>query len=61
MPGPRAGGVPRVLLGDFNTTLDHREIRGLLRRSSDDRPGAAAHAELVLAQLEAMGPRVGAR
>ncbi|MGH2841553.1 MAG: endonuclease/exonuclease/phosphatase family protein, partial [Solirubrobacteraceae bacterium] len=30
LPGPRAGGVPRILLGDFNGTLDNREIRRLL-------------------------------
>ena len=98
--------MPRVLLGDFNATLDHREIRGLLRRGHVDAadplgdglrptwpttgrappftidhmllpapvkvsrmslhtvPGTdhrALIAELVLPQLEAMGPRVGAR
>ena len=30
MPGPRAGRVPRILAGDFNGTLDHREIRRVL-------------------------------
>ncbi|MBW3607812.1 MAG: endonuclease/exonuclease/phosphatase family protein [Actinobacteria bacterium] len=32
LPDPRAGGVPRVLLGDFNATLDHHEMRRLLGR-----------------------------
>jgi endonuclease/exonuclease/phosphatase (EEP) superfamily protein YafD len=30
MPGPRAGRVPRILAGDFNGTLDHREIRRVI-------------------------------
>ena len=37
LPGPDAGGgVPRVLLGDFNATLDHHELRGLLDRGYAD-------------------------
>ncbi|HEV2060087.1 MAG TPA: endonuclease/exonuclease/phosphatase family protein, partial [Solirubrobacteraceae bacterium] len=32
LPDPRAGGLPRVLLGDFNATLDHHEMRRLLDR-----------------------------
>ncbi|HEV2777187.1 MAG TPA: endonuclease/exonuclease/phosphatase family protein [Solirubrobacteraceae bacterium] len=36
LPGPCAGGVPRVLLGDFNATLDHREMRRLLDRGYVD-------------------------
>lgn len=30
LPGPNAGGRPRILLGDFNATLDHRELRRVL-------------------------------
>lgn len=36
LPDPRAGTVPRVLLGDFNATLDHHELRRLLRRGYVD-------------------------
>jgi len=36
LPGPRAGTIPRLLLGDFNGTLDHREIRRLLDRGFYD-------------------------
>ena len=36
LPGPRAGAVPRVLLGDFNATLDHHELRRLLDRGYAD-------------------------
>ncbi len=36
LPEPRAGGVPRVLLGDFNATLDHHELRRLLGRGYVD-------------------------
>ena len=36
LPGPRAGGTPRVLIGDFNATLDHREMRRLLARGYVD-------------------------
>lgn len=37
LPGPHAtGGVPRVLLGDFNATLDHHELRRLLDRGYVD-------------------------
>ena len=31
-PGPRDGSTPRILAGDFNGTLDHREIRRLIDR-----------------------------
>jgi endonuclease/exonuclease/phosphatase (EEP) superfamily protein YafD len=30
LPGPKAGGTPRILIGDFNATLDHRELRRVL-------------------------------
>ena len=30
LPGPRAGRTPRILAGDFNATLDHRELRRVL-------------------------------
>jgi endonuclease/exonuclease/phosphatase family metal-dependent hydrolase len=36
LPGPSAGRVPRVLVGDFNATLDHREMRRLLGRGFYD-------------------------
>ncbi|HEV7804859.1 MAG TPA: endonuclease/exonuclease/phosphatase family protein [Solirubrobacteraceae bacterium] len=36
LPGPERAGVPRVLLGDFNATLDHRELRRLLARGYRD-------------------------
>ena len=36
LPGPDAGGVPRLLLGDFNATLDHRELRRVLDRGYVD-------------------------
>jgi len=36
LPGPRAGSVPRVLLGDFNASLDHHELRRLLGRGYVD-------------------------
>lgn len=36
LPGPRAGDTPRVLIGDFNATLDHRELRRLLDRGYAD-------------------------
>jgi len=34
--GPAAGPIPRVLLGDFNATLDHREFRRVLDRGYYD-------------------------
>lgn len=36
LPDARANGVPRVLLGDFNATLDHHELRRLLSRGYVD-------------------------
>ena len=30
LPGPRAGSTPQILAGDFNATLDHRELRRVL-------------------------------
>lgn len=36
LPGPATGRVPRVLVGDFNATLDHREMRRLLDRGFYD-------------------------
>lgn len=36
LPGPSAARVPRVLVGDFNATLDHRELRRLLGRGFYD-------------------------
>lgn len=36
MPGPREDGVPRLLIGDFNATLDQRELRRLLDRGYYD-------------------------
>ena len=36
LPGPRAGTVPRILLGDFNATLDHHELRRVIDRGYVD-------------------------
>lgn len=36
LPGPSARDVPRLLLGDFNATLDHRELRRVLDRGYHD-------------------------
>ena len=36
LPGPRRDRTPRLLLGDFNATLDHRELRRLLSRGYRD-------------------------
>ena len=36
MPGPGFEGVPWLLLGDFNATLDHAEFRDLLDRGYAD-------------------------
>ena len=41
LPGPREGGTPRILAGDFNGTLDHREMRRLLDRGYVDAADAA--------------------
>jgi endonuclease/exonuclease/phosphatase family metal-dependent hydrolase len=38
---PAPGGVPVVLAGDFNATLDHAQFRGLLRRGYADAASAA--------------------
>ena len=36
MPRPRENGIDHVLAGDFNATLDHRELRRLLDRGYVD-------------------------
>jgi len=36
LPGPDEGGVPNVLLGDFNGTLDNRAVRDVLDRGYVD-------------------------
>ena len=36
LPGPRTGGALRILAGDFNGTIDNREIRRLLGRGYAD-------------------------
>ncbi len=36
LPGPDDGGVPNVLLGDFNGTLDNRVLRDVLARGYVD-------------------------
>lgn len=36
LPGPTQGGRPQVLAGDFNATLDHRELRRVLDRGYVD-------------------------
>jgi endonuclease/exonuclease/phosphatase family metal-dependent hydrolase len=35
-PRPEPGGPPRILLGDFNSTLDHRALRELIARGYRD-------------------------
>ncbi len=47
LPGPRAGAIPRLLVGDFNGTLDHREVRHVLDRGfydAADATGDGLHA-----------------
>lgn len=41
LPGPSDGGEPHILLGDFNATLDNRELRRLLGRGYVDAADAA--------------------
>jgi endonuclease/exonuclease/phosphatase (EEP) superfamily protein YafD len=36
LPGPAAGGMPQILLGDFNGTLDNRAVRDVLDRGYVD-------------------------
>ncbi len=36
LPGPTAGGVPTILAGDYNATLDHHPLRELLDRGYRD-------------------------
>ncbi len=36
LPGPQLRGLPHLLAGDFNATLDHRELRRLLDRGYRD-------------------------
>lgn len=36
LPSPSDGGVPNILLGDFNGTLDNRELRRVLERGYTD-------------------------
>jgi endonuclease/exonuclease/phosphatase (EEP) superfamily protein YafD len=36
LPGPRAGALPRILVGDFNGTLDARAVRAVLDRGFYD-------------------------
>jgi endonuclease/exonuclease/phosphatase (EEP) superfamily protein YafD len=36
LPGPRAGAEPRILVGDFNGTLDQRAVRHVLDRGFYD-------------------------
>jgi endonuclease/exonuclease/phosphatase (EEP) superfamily protein YafD len=36
LPAPAAGGRPNVLAGDFNATLDHRDLRRVLARGFTD-------------------------
>ncbi|GLZ80425.1 endonuclease [Actinorhabdospora filicis] len=40
---PRADGVPRVLAGDFNATLDHAALRALLDSGYTDAAEATGH------------------
>jgi endonuclease/exonuclease/phosphatase family metal-dependent hydrolase len=35
-PAPSPSGPPRILLGDFNSTLDHAAVRALIRRGYRD-------------------------
>jgi len=36
LPGSTDGGLPHILAGDFNATLDHRELRHVLDRGYTD-------------------------
>ena len=36
LPGPADGGVPHLLIGDFNATLDNRALRDMLARGYVD-------------------------
>lgn len=36
LPAPAQGGRPQVLAGDFNATLDHRDLRRVLERGYTD-------------------------
>jgi endonuclease/exonuclease/phosphatase (EEP) superfamily protein YafD len=36
LPDPREHGLPNVLAGDFNATLDHRDLRRVLERGYTD-------------------------
>jgi endonuclease/exonuclease/phosphatase (EEP) superfamily protein YafD len=40
-PVPDADGMPRILLGDFNSTLDHTPVRELIARGYRDAADAA--------------------
>jgi endonuclease/exonuclease/phosphatase family metal-dependent hydrolase len=40
-PAPSRTGPPRILLGDFNSTLDHAPVRALIRRGYRDAADAA--------------------
>nr|WP_221375937.1 endonuclease/exonuclease/phosphatase family protein [Actinoplanes polyasparticus] len=40
MPRPDQGGVPRMLLGDFNSTLDHQPLRELIGHGYRDAAAA---------------------
>jgi len=55
LPDPDAAGVPRVLLGDFNATLDHHELRRLLARGYVDAADATGDG------LQLTWPTTGAR
>jgi endonuclease/exonuclease/phosphatase (EEP) superfamily protein YafD len=55
LPGPGGSQLLRLLIGDFNGTLDHREIRALLHRGYVDAADAAG------AGLHATWPSAGVR
>jgi endonuclease/exonuclease/phosphatase (EEP) superfamily protein YafD len=43
LPAPGAGAGPTIMAGDFNATLDHAQLRGLLRRGYRDAASELGH------------------
>lgn len=41
LPGPRRDGLPMLLAGDFNATLDHGELRAIIDRGFTDAADAS--------------------
>ena len=61
LPGSDGRGDVQILAGDFNATLDHRELRALLDRGYDDAADAAGEGlDLDLAGAAQAAPRAAA-